>query len=183
MIPDIYAGVPRGLKEFPGFTEVAQVYGNWTQTVAQKEVAGILPTLPKIDAVATQGGDGYGCAQAFKAAGREYPIIAMGHRYDELKWWKEQNEATGYETMSICSPSYVSQIALWTAIEVLAGDTEIPKDLVPPLTTILLEDLDYWLSVTPKGGVASGYFSQEWTKEFLERQKQGLPAQAVELPE
>jgi ribose transport system substrate-binding protein len=49
-------------------------------------VAGILPILPKIDGVATQGNDGFGTAQAFKAAGRPIPIIVLGNRYDELKW-------------------------------------------------------------------------------------------------
>ena len=41
-----------------GIKIVGSVHGNWTQTVAQKEVAGILPTLPEIKAVVDQGGDG-----------------------------------------------------------------------------------------------------------------------------
>ena len=64
-------------------------------------VAGILPSLPEVKAVVTQGGDGYGAAQAFKAAGRPTPLIIMGNRQDELAWWKEQKDANGYETMAV----------------------------------------------------------------------------------
>jgi ribose transport system substrate-binding protein len=179
--PDIHAGVARGEKEFPGLKVVAAVYGNWTQTVAQKAVAGVLPTLPQIDGVVTQGGDGYGCAQAFKAAGRPYPIICLGNRYDELLWWKEQHDATGYTTMSISSPPAVSQAALWTAVEILSGE-DVPHDLVPPLLTILQDELDDWLKSTPKGGVASGYFPQDWTQAFIAGQKAGKPAPAIPVP-
>ena len=35
-----------------------QVHGDWAQEVAQKAVAGILPSLPEVKAVVTQGGDG-----------------------------------------------------------------------------------------------------------------------------
>ena len=179
--PDIHAGVARGAEEFPGLKVVASVYGNWTQTVSQKAVAGVLPTLPQIDGVVTQGGDGYGCAQAFKAAGRPFPIICMGNRYDELNWWKEQNEASGYTTMSNSSPPAVSQAALWTAVVILSGE-DVPHDLVPPLLTIKQNELDAWLKNTPKGGVSSGYFPLEWTKEFISKQKAGEPAPVIPVP-
>ena len=180
--PDIFSGVERGIKEFPGFKLVGTVHGNWTQTVAQKAVAGILPTLPQIDGVATQGGDGYGCAMAFKAAGRDFPIICLGNRYDELMWWKDQRDANGYETMSNSSPPAVSQIGFWVALEILAGD-DVPHDLVPPLLAIMQKDLDAWIANTPKGGVANGYFSHEWTKDFIAKAKEGKPAPVIPVPE
>lgn len=179
--PDIYSGVLRGAKEFPGLKVVSSVYGNWTQTVAQKAVAGVLPTLPRIDGIVTQGGDGYGSAMAFKAAGRPYPIICLGNRYDELTWWKQQRDANGYETMSNSSPPAVSQIAFWTAVEILSGE-QVPHKLVPPLLAIHQADLDAWLKHTPKGGVANGYFSQVWTKEFIARAKAGKPAPVIPVP-
>ncbi len=60
------------------------VYGKWDEATAQKAVAGILPSLPKIDAVVDQGGDGYGAIMAFKDAGRPIPMVMTGNRYDEL---------------------------------------------------------------------------------------------------
>ncbi|MBV8375634.1 MAG: hypothetical protein JO279_01380 [Verrucomicrobia bacterium] len=65
--------------------------------MAQKEVSSILASLPKLEAVLTQGGDVYGVAMAFKAANRLLPIIVMGNRQDELALWKSEHEANGYE--------------------------------------------------------------------------------------
>ena len=70
---DMHNGLVEGLKAYPNIKIVGTVYGNWTQTVAQKEVAGILPSLPPIQGVATQGGDGWGAYQAFHAVGRPTP--------------------------------------------------------------------------------------------------------------
>ena len=98
---EIHKGIEAGVKKYSQFKIVGSVHGDWTQTVAQKAVAGVLPSLPDVAAVVTQGGDGYGAAQAFKAAGRPTPLIIMGNRQDELAWWKEQKDANGYETMSV----------------------------------------------------------------------------------
>jgi ribose transport system substrate-binding protein len=76
---EIHKGMVDELKKFPDLKVVGSVHGDWTQTVAQKQVAGILPTLPKIDGVLTQGGDGFGAANAIKDAGRPTPIIILGH--------------------------------------------------------------------------------------------------------
>src|SRR5262245_3908512 len=95
---EIHAGILEGVAKYPKFKIVSSVTGDWDQTTAQKAVATVLPSLPEIVAVVTQGGDGYGAAQAFKAAGRPTPTIIMGNRQDELAWWKEQKAANGYET-------------------------------------------------------------------------------------
>ena len=99
--------------------------------MAQKAVAGILPSLPEITAVVTQGGDGYGAAQAFAAAGRPTPLIVMGNRHDELQWWKEQKDANGYETMSVSIAPGVSTLAFWVAQMILDGE-KVPQDLTVP---------------------------------------------------
>src|SRR5262245_36112408 len=91
----ISSGIHEGVNENAQFKIVGSVHGDWDQAKAQAAVAGILPSLPDITAVVTQGGDGYGAAQAFKAAGRPTPLIIMGNREDELKWWKEMKDAEG----------------------------------------------------------------------------------------
>ena len=75
---DISKGIQDGFTKYPDIKIVGSVHGNWTQTIAQKEVAGILPTLPPVDAIVTQGGDGWGAYEAFKEAGRKIPLIIMG---------------------------------------------------------------------------------------------------------
>jgi ribose transport system substrate-binding protein len=158
---EISAGIHEGVAENPQFEIVGSVHGDWAQDVAQKAVAGILPSLPEdIVAVVTQGGDGYGAAQAFAAAGRPTPLIIMGNRQDELAWWKEQKDANGYETMSVSIAPGVSTLAFWVAQQILDGK-EVPKDLVVPFLRIDQDNLEANLETTPAGGVANVEYSQE----------------------
>lgn len=174
---DISGGVHEALKAFPDMKIAGSVHGDFTQTVAQREVAGILPSLPDIDAVVTQGGDGYGTAQAFAAANRKEPIIIMGNREDELTWWKEQRDKNGYESMSISATPGVSMVAFWVAQQILAGK-EVPKFVGVPFLQINQADLDAWLAVTDKGGVTNPTYTQEWVASLIDAnaKKTDLPA-------
>ena len=164
---DIHQGIVEGLAKYPGIKLVGSVHGNWTQSIAQKEVAGILPTLPKVDAVVTQGGDGYGTYEAFKAAGRPTPLIIMGNRQDELALWnKLAGQPGGYQTFSLSSAPGVSSIAFWVAQQILAG-ANVPKTVNVPLLVITSQDLDAWLKAVPPGGVATPLYSQQWTEKLI----------------
>ena len=156
----ISAGIHAGVEQFPQFTIVGSVHGDWAQDVAQKAVAGILPSLPPLVGVVTQGGDGYGAAQAIAAAGLDMPTIIMGNRQDELAWWAEQKAATGYETMSVSIAPGVSTLAFWVAQQILDGK-DVPKDLTVPFLSISQDSLDADLATTPAGGVANVEYSME----------------------
>ena len=157
---EISKGIHQGVDEYKQFKIVGSVHGDWAQEVAQKAVAGILPSLPEVAAVVTQGGDGYGAAQAFKAAGRPTPLIIMGNRQDELQWWKEQKDANGYETMSVSIAPGVSTLAFWVAQMILDGK-KVPQDLTVPFLQINQADLEKSLETTEKGGVANVEYSAE----------------------
>jgi ribose transport system substrate-binding protein len=156
----ISAGIHAGVEQFPQFTIVGSVHGDWAQDVAQKAVAGILPSLPPLVGVVTQGGDGYGAAQAIAAAGLDMPTIIMGNRQDELAWWAEQKAANGYETMSVSIAPGVSTLAFWVAQQILDGK-EVPKDLTVPFLSISQDSLDADLATTPAGGVANVEYTME----------------------
>ncbi len=157
---EISKGIHRGVDKYSQFKIVGSVHGDWAQEVAQKAVAGILPSLPEVAAVVTQGGDGYGAAQAFKAAGRPTPLIIMGNRQDELQWWKEQKDANGYETMSVSIAPGVSTLAFWVAQMILDGK-KVPQDMTVPFLQINQADLEKSLETTEKGGVANVEYSAE----------------------
>lgn len=163
---EISAGIHKGVANHSQFKIVGSVHGNWAQDVTQKAVAGILPSLAEVKGVATQGGDGYGAAQAFKAAGRPTPLIIMGNRYDELTWWKEQKDANGYETMSVSIAPGVSTLAFWVAQMILDGQT-IPHDLTVPFLQIDQDNLEDNLKNTEKGGVANVEYSLEDAKKVV----------------
>ncbi|MFC7397730.1 ABC transporter substrate-binding protein [Chelatococcus sp. GCM10030263] len=156
----IHAGIAAGVAKHPQFKIVGSVQGDWDQATAQKAVATVLSSLPEIVGVVDQGGDGYGAAQAFKAAGRPTPIIIMGNRQDELAWWKEQNKANGYTTWSASIAPGVSSLAFWVAQQILDGK-QVPHDLVVPYLEISQDGLDEALKTTPVGGVANKEYSQE----------------------
>ena len=163
----LHEGVEKALAAHPSYKSVGEVYGQWTATVAQKEVAGILPSLPEIDAVLTQGGDGWGAMQAFKAAGRNPPIIVMGNRQDELQAWKDENAANGYETFSLGATPSVSQVAFWVAQQILAGK-EVPKFVEVPLLEVHQPDLDAWLKAVPQGGVLNADYPQALVAQIID---------------
>ncbi|RUT34421.1 ABC transporter substrate-binding protein [Arsenicitalea aurantiaca] len=158
---EIHAGIEAAMAENSQFEIVGSVNGDWAQDVAQRAVAGILPSLPEdIVGVVTQGGDGYGAAQAFLAAGRPLPIIIMGNREDELTFWKQQKDESGYETYSVSIAPGVSTLAFWVAQQILDG-VEVPKDLVVPLVEVTQDNLEEMLEQTAAGSVTNVEYSLE----------------------
>jgi len=156
----IHQGLLEGIAEYPQFKIVNSVTGNWDQTTAQKAVATVLPSLPDIVGIVDQGGDGYGAAQAFAAAGKARPTIILGNRQDELQWWKEQKDLDGYETWSASIAPGVSTLAFWVAQQVLDGRTDIPHDVVVPYLAFDQGNFEEVLPTIPVGGVASKEYSQ-----------------------
>ena len=157
----IHAGILEGVAAHPEFKIVGSVTGDWDQTTAQKAVATILPSLPDIVGIVDQGGDGYGAAQAFAAAGKPRPTIIMGNRQDELKWWKEQKDKDGYKTWSASIAPGVSSLAFWVAQQVLDGRKDIPHDLLVPYLAFTQDDFEAALPKIKEGGVATHEYTQE----------------------
>lgn len=160
---EISAGIHKGVEQNEQFKIVGSVHGDWAQDVAQKAVAGILPSLPDVVGVATQGGDGYGTAQAFAAAGRDTPVIVLGNRQDEMAWWADQHEANGYETLSLSIAPGVASLAFWVAQQILDGE-KVPQELTVPFLTVTQDTLAATLAATPIGSVATVDYTLEDAK-------------------
>jgi ribose transport system substrate-binding protein len=163
----IHQGILEGVKKHPEFKIVSSVTGDWDQTTAQKAVASVLPSLPAIVGVVDQGGDGYGAAQAFAAAGKPRPTIIMGNRQDELQWWKEQKAKDGYQTWSASIAPGVSSLAFWVAQQVLDGRKDIPHDLLVPYLAFTQADFEQELPKIPAGGVASHEYTLDEAKAAI----------------
>lgn len=180
---DISASIHASLANFPQLNVVESVQGYWLQDVAKTAVEEVLPTLPEIAAVVTQGGDGYGTAMAFALSDRPMPIIIMGNRYEELKWWQEQRDANGYQTVSASATPSISSVAFWVAQQMLAGKEAIPQYLGMPILIIDDETLDRWLAITSEGEVATPDYTQEWTVKLIDAQKLDAPLPLPPLPD
>ncbi|MEO9229773.1 MAG: ABC transporter substrate-binding protein [Devosia sp.] len=157
----IHQGILEGVSKHPEFKIVGSVTGDWDQTTAQKAVATVLPSLPDVVGVVDQGGDGYGAAQAFAAAGKPRPTIIMGNRQDELQWWKEQKAKDGYQTWSASIAPGVSSLAFWVAQQVLDGRKDIPHDLLVPYLAFTQDNFEAVLPTIEAGSVASHEYTQE----------------------
>ena len=164
----VHSGIEEGLAKYPQFKVVSSVEGDWDQTTAQKAVASVLPSLPVIAGIVDQGGDAYGAAQAFKAAGRPTPVILMGNRQDELKWWQQQAAANGYQSWSASIAPGVSTLAFWVAQQILDGRKDIPHDLIVPYLEITQADLDAAVKNTPEGSVANKEYSLDDAKKAIQ---------------
>lgn len=156
----VHEGILAGIAKHPEFKIVGSVQGDWDEATAQKAVSTVLSSLPEVVGVVDQGGDGYGAAQAFQAAGRKMPVIIMGNRQDELAWWKQQFDANGYTTFSATIAPGISSLALWVTQQVLDGKT-VPHDLVVPYLEINQAMLNDAVKNTPVGGVANITYIQQ----------------------
>jgi ribose transport system substrate-binding protein len=175
---DIHKGIVDTFAKYPDIKIVGSVHGNWTQTIAQKEVASVLPSLPKVDAIVTQGGDGWGTYQAFKAAGRPTPLIIFGNRQDELALWGDLLKTDpSYDTFSVSSAPGCASVAFWVAQQVLAGK-KVPNTIYLPLPRIETADLNAWLKVMPTGAVATPVYTQAWSASVVDANAAGKPLPA-----
>src|SRR5262249_36051754 len=173
----IHQGILDGVAAHPEFKIVGSVTGDWDQTTAQKAVATVLPSLPDVIGVVDQGGDGYGAAQAFAAAGKPRPTIIMGNREDELQWWKEQKGKDGYTTWSASIAPGVSTLAFWVAQQILDGNKDVPHDMLVPYLAFTQDSFETELPNIDKGGVASHEYTQADAQAAIKAKwKWGLPA-------
>jgi ribose transport system substrate-binding protein len=163
----IHDGIAEGVKAHPEFKLVNSVEGDWDQTTAQKAVASVLPSLADVVGIVDQGGDGYGAAQAFNAAGKSRPTIIMGNRQDELQWWKEQKAKDGYTTWSASIAPGVSTLGFWVAQQILDGRKDIPHDLLVPYLAFTQADFEAALPTIEKGSVASHEYTQDDAKKAI----------------
>ena len=161
-----HQGMLDGLAKHPNFKVVGSVEGDWDEATSQKAVSSVLSSLPDVVGVVDQGGDGYGAAEAFKAAGRAEPVIVMGNRQAELAWWQQQHTANGYTTWSSSSAPGMVAFAFWVTQQILDGKP-VPHDLVVPALTITQDQLDSALQTAPVGGVANVVYTQPDTIKLI----------------
>ncbi len=164
-----YKGMMDVFGKYPGIKIVGSVYGQWTTSIAQSEVASILPSLPHVDAVCGQGGDEYGTVQAFLAAGREVPLITGGNRGNFLNWWAQEYKKNGYTTMSCIATPWFSVASLWLALDILDGKM-VPQYMVYPMDVIYQADLNKYAGIADTA-VAAEMHDHQWVIDKLESQK------------
>jgi len=181
---EISSGIHQVLKSYPGIKIVATVHGEASQTTAQQAVQGVLGSLPKVDAVFTQGGgDSFGVIEAFKAASKPVPPVVLGNAGNELQWWQQQvAKDPAYKTLSEGTMPSQSTIALGVAIDLLKGQ-QVPKQILDlPILTIEPQSLSAWAKATPANAIASPIYDQDQVDQIVQAAKSGQPIPAPPGP-
>ena len=138
------------LKEYPDIKIVSEVYGDWNQSTAQQKIAGVLPTLPQIDIVFSQGVAAFGAAQAFEAAGKDVPLQVYGFDGVDLKTLIELNAKSGYESVAINTDPGAAGAAANVALAKLSG-VDVPMKMIAPIPTITLDQIKADYANVPDG--------------------------------
>lgn len=152
-------GYEQVLAKNPGLKVVATVVGEAAATVAQEEISKVIPSLPEVDAVFTQGGDAYGVVQAFEQAGRKVPAMICDNSAEFINWWITEKEKSGYDTIGVRSAPSCGSAAFWTSLNILNG-VDVPKEMMLKLVEITGDDLEQYQGMEA-GTIAAPAFSNE----------------------
>lgn len=128
------------LADYPDIEIVAEIYGDWNQSVSQQRVSTILPTLPEVDMIISQGVASFGAAQAFMAAGREVPYQVYGFDGLDINLLLELNAQSGYDSVAINSDPGVGGLAVYVAHAKLSG-LDVPMKMSVPVPVIGIDQL------------------------------------------
>lgn len=130
----------------PGLKVVAEVEGQATRSVAQRNVAQVVPGLPKIDAVLGAGGnDSFGIVEGMLASGytmENMPPICTGADGDYIQWWKEARDKHGYKATGLNADPAIGGWATYYMAHILLNDDNEPKDWYAPSVPTNNENLD-----------------------------------------
>jgi ribose transport system substrate-binding protein len=135
-------GADAVFKKNPGIKVVARYTGMWDSSTAQRNTAGQLPSLPKVDGIWAQGGTD-GVLKAFLDAKRTLPPTA-GEAENGFRKFMTKSGYLGQhvEGMSIGQPPFLVLVSLELARSVLAKqhakkNIEIPFPFVTDKTVVV----------------------------------------------
>jgi ribose transport system substrate-binding protein len=117
-------------RRYPGIKVVNQFSGMWDSSVAQKNTASVIASLPKIDGIWAQGGTD-GVLKAFQAAGRPLPVTAGESENGFRKYLAGMPGYPKVRGLSLAQPPYLSVVALELARQVLRGESPRRNVVIP----------------------------------------------------
>ena len=163
----IYDAITKILKQHPENHILGEVDTEADNAKAQSAVANVLPSIPKIDAVLSEGS--YGVVQAFLAAGKPVPIVVGNNRAEFILWWIDEKAKNGYETISLGSEPSIGVVAFWLSIHILQGDKVPEMKAQPyllPLVAVTNDTVDQFKDIQP-GTVIAHQYDDQWVKDNI----------------
>ncbi|MEM9755896.1 MAG: ABC transporter substrate-binding protein [Pseudomonadota bacterium] len=133
-------GALRALEEFPDANLVGQVWGNWTDQVAQTEVQTFLATNPtEIDGIIAQGSQETGILRAVLQSGREVmPITLAGSA--GAACYLRQNPGWISHAYQIWPPGDEMELGFSAVMRTLQGQGPIVQSILRPVYRVEAEE-------------------------------------------
>ncbi len=119
-------------EQYPDIEILAEEDADWDYATARTVMSDLLATYPEIDGVWSQGGAmTLGAIEAFQAAGRDLVPMTGEDNNGYLKACVDNN----MEGIAVAKPTWLTRIALDTAISLMNGE-EVEKDNIYPVETM-----------------------------------------------
>ena len=167
----IYNAINKVLKPHSEIHILGEVDTEADNAKAQSAVANLLPSMPKIDAVLSEGS--YGVVQAFLAAGKPVPLVIGNNRAEFILWWIDEKAKNGYQTISLGSEPSIGVVAFWLSIHILRGDKVPEMKAQPyllPLVAVTNDTVDQFKDIQP-GTVIAQQYNDQWVKDNILNKK------------
>jgi len=149
----IRAEYQKFLDRNPGIKVVAEVEGEANRAVSQRNVAQVVPGLPKIDAVLGAGGnDSFGIVEGMLASGytmANMPPICTGADGTYIEWWREARDKHGYEATGLNADPECGAWAAYYLARILETDDNEPKEWFMPSVLVNNDNLDSFKDLSP----------------------------------
>lgn len=166
---EILSGVEEVLEGYPDIEIVSSVVGESSDSVTEKALTGVLPTLDDVDGVISWGGTS-GILSAFDKADRPVPSLVFDNSGESLRKLAELYEEDPDFQGSGVFTDPGQGAAAFQATMLAKDGTEIPKEIITPVITIPKEDLEAWIDVTGPGAVAQWLWTEDDISQVIETQ-------------
>lgn len=136
-----YSGAKEVFDANPGIEVLAVEDAGWDYATGKTVMSDLLAAYPEIDGVWSQGGAmTLGAIEAFQAANREIVPMTGEDNNGLMKAWAE----LGTEGIGCAKPTWLSRVALETAVKMMNGET-VEKDQIYPVQTITTDEIDQYV--------------------------------------
>jgi ribose transport system substrate-binding protein len=133
-------GARRALEEFPGANLVGQVWGNWTDQVAQTEVQTFLATNPtRIDGIIAQGSQETGILRAVLQSGRDVMPISLAGSAGAACYLKQNPDWISH-AFQIWPPGDEMELGFNAVMRTLQGQGPIIQSILRPVYRVDAEE-------------------------------------------
>lgn len=105
-------GIRASLVLFPGISVLEEVFGNWDQATAKKQMTDALYRHTQIDGILSQDGMALGVLQAYEAADRDPPVMTGETMNAFLEKSLEMSTLSDFQTFALTNPPGIGASAL-----------------------------------------------------------------------